>query len=72
MKKLGIADRIFLLAAVICLAAALTPYSVLKGAADTLSPDGNMERFTPETGRIFCVGMAACFILFAGLVIWKL
>jgi len=72
MRKTGIADRILLVAAVICLVMALMPYQVLKPAADRLSPDGNMERFTPQISMILRIGAAAGLVLFAGMVLWNI
>ncbi len=72
MKKFGIIDWIILIAALVCLAVSLLPYSVLKPLADSLASDGELERFTADLWRILRLGAAGCFLLLAGLTAWKI
>lgn len=57
-------------AAVIFLAAALCPFSVIKSAGDHFASDGELERLTPETGLFLRFSAAFLFIMFSGIVLW--
>ena len=64
-------DYILILLAAICLGLALCPYSVWKGAGDSLASDGNLERFTPSFVNILRICSAAAVILFSAIVLWQ-
>ena len=69
-KKPGLIDWILLIAALICLAAAICPFSVYRSAADGLASDGNMESLTPERAIILRVVFAGASVFFLGLFAW--
>ena len=48
----------------------ILPYSTYKAIGDKLSPDGTMERMTPEFSVFIRAFVVFCFVFFAGLLIW--
>lgn len=71
-KNLGFAEWLFTGSALICLFLALCSFDGYKTVFDHFSPDGNMERITPELISIFRVFFAVLFAILLGMVFWSL
>lgn len=71
-KKLKGIDWIILTAAIVCLIAALCPYTALKSAGDHFASDGNLERLTPQTGLLLRISAGIVFLILCSLVIWQI
>ena len=70
-RRFGFAEWLFTGLALICLFLALYPYSAYKSVFDHFSPDGNMERITPELISVFRICLAVLFVFFLGMVLWS-
>ena len=56
--------------ALICLILTFLPYDICKTVGDHFSPDGNLERITPELVHILHLCFAILSVLFLGMVLW--
>ena len=73
MKKrsFGIAEWLLAGLALICLILAFCPFDAYKTFGDRMSPDGNMERITPELILILRVCLTILFLFILGMVLWS-
>lgn len=72
MKKraFGLSEWILAGFALICLISAICPYGTYKTVGDHFSPDGNLERITPELVLISRVSFSILFIILLGIILW--
>ena len=71
-KHLSFIDWIFAAAALVCLVPVFCPYSAIKSLGDRLASDGELESLTAQRVLVLRGVFAFFFLIFAGMVLWKL